>query len=69
MYNLNSPHYCLDYGVHFNLYFLAWGKFKAIELLWILLDQRGGEALDAVVAGAKAELIHQILVDGGDVAM
>ena len=18
MYNLNSPHYCLDYGVHFN---------------------------------------------------
>ena len=21
MYNLNSPHYCLDYGVHFNLHF------------------------------------------------
>ena len=43
-------------------------KFESIELRRFMLDQAAGEALDAVIAGGKSELINQVLVDGGEVA-
>jgi len=51
-----------------DLHFFPGGKFQPVELRRVVLDQAAGETLDAVIAGAKTELIDQILVDRGEVA-
>ena len=48
---------------------LTRGEFQPVKLLRILLAQAAGEAFDAVVAGRKALLVHQVLVDGGEVTL
>jgi hypothetical protein len=46
-----------------DLYLLARGKFKPVELLRLPGHEHAGEALDAVVAGGEAEPVNQVLVD------
>lgn len=46
-----------------DLSFLAGKEFKTIKLLWIAVSQRAHKPLDAPVAGRKAKLIDQVLVN------